>query len=128
MKKQSKRNYKEIINDLEKIIEKLNSTSTPIEESINLFEKGIKLSEEADKELVMIEKNIQKKIKTKKSYAEIIDIEKTFKEIEKIIEDIEDQDISIEKASEYYQNALNKISCIESYLKKAKSTIKKYEQ
>ena len=39
MKKQSKRNYKEIINDLEKIIEKLNSTSTPIEESINLFEK-----------------------------------------------------------------------------------------
>jgi len=128
MKKQSKRNYKEIINDLEKIIEKLNSTSTPIEESINLFEKGIKLSEEADKELVMIEKNIQKKIKTKKSHTENIDIEKTFKEIEKIIEDIEDQDISIEKASEYYQNALNKISGIESYLKKAKSIIKKYEQ
>ena len=128
MKKQSKRNYKEIINDLEKIIEKLNSTSTPIEESINLFEKGVKLSEEADKELVMIEKNIQKKIKTKKSHTENIDIEKTFKEIEKIIEDIEDQDISIEKASEYYQNALNKISSIESYLKKAKSTIKKYEQ
>ena len=128
MKKQSKRNYKEIINDLEKIIEKLNSTSTPIEESINLFEKGVKLSEEADKELVMIEKNIQKKIKTKKSHTENIDIEKTFKEIEKIVEDIEDQDISIEKASEYYQNALNKISGIESYLKKAKSTIKKYEQ
>ena len=128
MKKQIKRNYENIIDDLEKIILKLNSVKTPIEESINLFEKGIKLSEEADKELVEIEKNIEKNKKIKKSVSEKIDIEKTFKEIEKIVENIEDQDISIEKATEYYLSALDKISKIESYLKKAKSIIKKYEQ
>tara|TARA_Y100000591_G_C21615948_1_gene585310 strand:- start:346 stop:732 length:387 start_codon:yes stop_codon:yes gene_type:complete len=128
MKKKIKRNYENIIDDLEKIIVKLNSAKTPIEESINLFEKGIKLSEEADKELVEIEKNIEKNKKIKKSVSEKIDIEKTFKEIEKIVENIEDQDISIEKATEYYLSALDKISNIESYLKKAKSIIKKYEQ
>ena len=128
MKKQKKRSYDNIIDDLEKIIEKLNSAKTPIEESINLFEKGIKLSEEADKEILDIEKSVNKNKKIKKGVSEKIDIEKTFKEIEKIIEDIEDQDISIEKATQYYLSALDKISGIESYLKKAKSVIKKYEQ
>ena len=128
MKNKKKRNYDNIIDDLEKIIEKLNSAKTPLEESINLFEKGIKLSEEAEKEIMNIENSINNNKKIKKGLSEKIDIEKTFKEIEKIIEDIENQDMSIEKASEYYLSALDKISGIESYLKKAKSIIKKYEQ
>jgi hypothetical protein len=39
-----------------------------------------------------------------------------------------DEDISINDAEYYYKEALDIIFSIESYLKKAKSKIKKYEQ
>ena len=47
MKKDKKRTYENIIEDLEIIISKLNSAEIPLENSIKLYEEGIKLSNEA---------------------------------------------------------------------------------
>lgn len=128
MKKEKKRTYAEIVEELEIIISKLNSSDIPIDKSIKLYEEGIKLSSEADKELLVIEKNINGPKKNNKNITGKIDIEKSFEEIEIIIENLEDEDISINDAENYYKKSLDIIFNIESYLKKAKSTIKKYEQ
>lgn len=128
MKKEKKRTYAEIVEELEIIISKLNSSDIPIDKSIKLYEEGIKLSSEADRELLVIEKNIKSPKKNNKNITGKIDIEKSFEEIEIIIENLEDEDISINDAENYYKKSLDIIFNIESYLKKAKSTIKKYEQ
>ena len=128
MKKEKNITYESIVEELENIISKLNSSNIPIENSIKLYEDGVRLSNEADKELLAIEKNIQKIKKVKVIDTKSIDIEKSFIEIEKIIENLEDEEISINEAESYYKKALLIIFNIESYLKKAKSEIKKYEQ
>ena len=128
MKKEKNKTYESILEELENIISKLNSSNIPIENSIKLYEDGVRLSNEADKELLAIEKNIQKIKKEKINDAKSIDIEKSFIEIERIIENLEDEEISINEAESYYKKALLIIFSIESYLKKAKSEIKKYEQ
>ena len=128
MKKQEKKTYAEIIEQLELVISKLNATNIPIENSIQLYEEGINLTNEADKELVLLEKNFDKIKKNKKNHSDTINIEKSFDEIEYIIEELEAEDITIEKIQEHYENALQIIFDIESYLKRAKTTIKKYEQ
>ena len=88
----------------------------------------MKLSNEADKELLTVEKNINSFKKSKKNNYNEINIEKSFDKIESIIESLDDEDISINDAEYYYKEALDIIFSIESYLKKAKSKIKKYEQ
>ena len=128
MKKEENKTYEGILEELEDIISKLNSANIPIENSIKLYEDGVKLSNEADKELLAIEKNIQKIKKVKVNNVKSIDIEKSFIEIEKIIENLENEEISINEAENFYKKALLIIFGIESYLKKAKSEIKKYEQ
>ena len=128
MKKQEKKTYAQIIEELELVISKLNATNIPIENSIQLYEEGINLTNEADKELTLVEKNFDKIKKNKKNQADAINIEKSFDEIEYIIGELETEDITIERIQEYYENALQIIFNIESYLKKAKTTIKKYEQ
>ena len=128
MKKEKNKTYESIVEELENIISKLNSSNIPIENSIKLYEDGVRLSNQADKELLAIEKNIQKIKKVKVIDTKSIDIEKSFIEIEKIIENLEDEEISINEAESYYKKALLIIFNIESYLKKAKSEIKKYEQ
>tara|TARA_B100000795_G_scaffold118178_1_gene87918 strand:- start:6428 stop:6814 length:387 start_codon:yes stop_codon:yes gene_type:complete len=128
MKKQEKKTYAKIIEELELVISKLNAANIPIESSIQLYEEGINLTNEADKELILVERNFDKIKKNKKNYSDNINIEKSFDEIELIIDELENEDITIEKIQEYYENALQIIFNIESYLKKAKSTIKKYEQ
>ena len=128
MKKQEKKTYAQIIEELELVISKLNATNIPIENSIQLYEEGINLANEADKELTFVEKNFDKIKKNKKNQSDTINIEKSFDEIEYIIGELETEDITIEKIQEYYENALQIIFNIESYLKKAKTTIKKYEQ
>ena len=128
MKKSKKRTYTDILKDLELIISKLNSKTIPIENSIKLYEEGIKYTNEADKELTKVENNIEKIKKNKKNYSGKINIEKSFEEIEDIMEKLEDNDISINKAEMLYEQALEIIFNIEAYLKKAKSTIQKYEQ
>ena len=128
MKKEKNITYESIVEELENIISKLNSSNIPIENSIKLYEDGVRLSNEADKELLAIEKNIQKIKKVKVNDTKSIDIEKSFIEIEKIIENLDDEEISINEAESYYKKALLIIFNIESYLKKAKSVIKKYEQ
>ena len=128
MKKQEKKTYAKIIEELELVISKLNTANIPIENSIQLYEEGINLTNEADKELTSVERNFDKIKKNKKSYSATINIEKSFDEIELIIDELENEDITIEKIQEYYENALQIIFNIESYLKRAKSTIKKYEQ
>ena len=128
MKKEKNKTYESILEELENIISKLNSVNIPIENSIKLYEEGIKLSNEADKELLAIEKNLQKIKKIKSNDTNGIDIEKSFIEIEEIIENLEGDDISINEAEIFYKKALSIIFSVESYLKKAKSEIKKYEQ
>ena len=128
MKKQEKKTYAQIIEELELVISKLNATNIPIENSIQLYEEGINLTNEADKELTLVEKNFDKIKKNKKNQTDVINIEKSFDEIEYIIGELEAEDITIEKVQKYYENALQIIFDIESYLKRAKTTIKKYEQ
>ena len=128
MKKQEKKTYAQIIEELELVISKLNATNIPIENSIQLYEEGINLTNEADKELTLVEKNFDKIKKNKKNQSDTVNIEKSFNEIEYIIEELDAEDITIEKIQEYYENALQIIFNIESYLKRAKTTIKKYEQ
>ena len=128
MKKEKNKTYESILEELENIISKLNSSNIPIENSIKLYEDRVRLSNEADKELLAIEKNIQKIKKVKVIDTKSINIEKSFIEIDKIIENLEDEEISINEAESYYTKALLIIFNIESYLKKAKSVIKKYEQ
>jgi exodeoxyribonuclease VII small subunit len=128
MKKEKTRTYADIVTELELIISKLNSSDIPIEKSLKLYEEGVKLSNEADKELLTVEKNINSFKKSKKNNYNEINIEKSFDRIESIIENLDNEDISINDAEYYYKEALDIIFSIESYLKKAKSKIKKYEQ
>jgi exodeoxyribonuclease VII small subunit len=128
MKKEKTRTYADIVTELELIISKLNSSDIPIEKSLKLYEEGVKLSNEADKELLTVEKNINSFKKSKKNNYNNINIEKSFDKIESIIENLDNEDININDAEYYYKEALDIIFNIESYLKKAKSKIKKYEQ
>jgi len=128
MKKEKTRTYADIVTELELVISKLNSSDIPIEKSLKLYEEGVKLTNEADKELLTVEKNINSFKKSKKNNYNEINIEKSFDKIESIIESLDDEDISINDAEYYYKEALDIIFSIESYLKKAKSKIKKYEQ
>jgi exodeoxyribonuclease VII small subunit len=128
MKKEKTRTYADIVTELELIISKLNSSDIPIEKSLKLYEEGVKLSNEADKELLTVEKNINSFKKSKKNNYNNINIEKSFDKIESIIENLDNEDININDAEYYYKEALDIIFSIESYLKKAKSKIKKYEQ
>jgi len=128
MKKENKRKYTTIIKELDLIISKINSPDIPIDKSIKLYEEGVKLSDQADKELSFIENNIDKYKNAKKSQIKKIDIENSFDEIEILIENLEDENLKIDDAEIKYKKALDIIYDIESYLKKAKSTIEKYEQ
>ena len=128
MKKENKRKYATIIKELVEIISKISSPDIPIDKSIKLYEEGVKLSEQADKELILIENGINKYKNTRKSQIKKIDIENSFKEIEIFIENLEDENLKIDDAESNYKKALDIIYDIESYLKKAKSTIEKYEQ
>jgi len=78
--------------------------------------------------LLTVEKNINSFKKSKKNNYNEINIEKSFDKIESIIENLDNEEISINDAEYYYKEALDIIFNIESYLKKAKSKIKKYEQ
>ncbi len=128
MPKETKRKYEDIIKELDVIISKLNSSSIPLDKSIKLYEDGVKLSNEADKELNVIESSIDKFKKNNKSQNKNIDIEKSFNEIENLIEKLDDEDIKINDAERHYKKALEIIFNIDSYLKKAKSKVERYEQ
>ena len=128
MRKEVKKKYTEIIKELDLIISKLDSSDIPIEQSIKLHEKGVELSKEAEKELNSIENNIDKYKPNKKIQVKNINIEKSFHEIENLIKKLESENIKINDAENNYKKALEIIINIESYLKKAKSKVEKYEQ
>tara|TARA_Y200000002_G_scaffold181384_1_gene149636 strand:- start:3083 stop:3469 length:387 start_codon:yes stop_codon:yes gene_type:complete len=128
MQKEVKKKYTEIIKELDLIISKLDSSDIPIEQSIKLHEKGVELSKEAEKELNSIENNIDKYKPNKKIQVKNINIEKSFHEIENLIKKLESENIKINDAENNYKKALEIIINIESYLKKAKSKVEKYEQ
>ena len=128
MRKEVKKKYTEIIKELDLIISKLDSSDIPIEQSIKLHEKGVELSKEAEKELNSIENNIDKYKPNKKIQVKNINIEKSFDEIENLIKKLESENIKIIDAENNYKKALEIIFNIESYLKKAKSKVEKYEQ
>tara|TARA_Y100000992_G_C20944974_1_gene340844 strand:+ start:113 stop:499 length:387 start_codon:yes stop_codon:yes gene_type:complete len=128
MRKEVKKKYTEIIKELDLIISKLDSSDIPIEQSIKLHEKGVELSKEAEKELNSIENNIDKYKPNKRIQVKNINIEKSFHEIENLIKKLESENIKIIDAENNYKKALEIIFNIESYLKKAKSKVDKYEQ
>ena len=128
MRKEVKKKYTEIIKELDLIISKLDSSDIPIEQSIKLYEKGVELSKEADKELGSIENSIDNYKINKKVQIKNINIEKSFHEIENLIKKLESENIKIIDAENNYKKALEIIFNIESYLKKAKSKVEKYEQ
>ena len=95
MKKENKRKYTTIIKELDLIISKINSPDIPIYKSIKLYGEGVKLSDQADKELSFIENNIDKYKNAKKSQIKKIDIENSFKEIEILVENLEDENLKV---------------------------------
>ena len=56
----SEKRFESAVKELEEIVEKLNDTDIPLEESINLYERGVKLSKLCAKKL----KEVQEKIET----------------------------------------------------------------
>ena len=128
MKKENRKKYANIIKELDEIISKINSPDIPIDKSIKLYEEGVKLSDQADKELNLIENGINKYKNIKKSKIKKVDIENSFQEIEILIENLENENLKIDDAESTYKKALDIVYDIESYLKKAKSTIEKYEK
>ena len=98
MKKENRKKYANIIKELDEIISKINSPDIPIDKSIKLYEEGVKLSDQADKELNLIENGINKYKNIKKSQIKKVDIENSFKEIEILIENLEDENLKIDDA------------------------------
>ena len=56
--KNQNRTFEESINELEKIVEKLEKGELPLEESIVYFQRGIELSRDCSKKLDEIEKKV----------------------------------------------------------------------
>ena len=106
MKKENKRKYTTIIKELDVIISKINSPDIPIDKSIKLYEEGVKLSDQADRELGLIENSIDKYKNIKKPKIKKIDIENSFREIETLIENLEDENLKIDDAEIKYKKAL----------------------
>ena len=61
--------------ELEKIVATLESQSTSLEDSINLFERGMKLSRRCSGELTRIEKKIQLIVENSKGETQLKDFE-----------------------------------------------------
>lgn len=61
--------------ELEKIVGTLESQSTSLEDSINLFERGMKLSRRCSGELTRIEKRIQLIVENSKGETQLKDFE-----------------------------------------------------
>jgi exodeoxyribonuclease VII small subunit len=67
--------FEEALKQLEKIVEKLEDTSTPLEEAIRLFEEGRKLSSYCQNRLTEIEKKVKVLIEDKKGEMRLEDFE-----------------------------------------------------
>jgi exodeoxyribonuclease VII small subunit len=53
------RTFEQSLNDLEKIVQKLEDGDLPLEESLKLFEEGVKLSRECRDRLTSAERRIE---------------------------------------------------------------------
>ena len=65
--------FEESYDELEKILEKLNSGETPLEESLKLYEKAETLIENCNKKLTSAEQKIQTLIKNREGKIETED-------------------------------------------------------
>jgi exodeoxyribonuclease VII small subunit len=67
--------FEEALKGLEKIVEKLEDTATPLEEAIRLFEEGKRLSSYCQQRLTEIEKTVKVLIEEKKGDVRLEDFE-----------------------------------------------------
>jgi exodeoxyribonuclease VII small subunit len=75
MAKKKQMSFEEALKRLEKIVEKLEDTSTPLEQAIQLFEEGKQLSVYCQKRLTEIEKKVKILIEGKKGEIRLQDFE-----------------------------------------------------
>jgi len=61
-----KTTFEDALKKLEKIVTKLEEGNLPLEESVKLFEEGKRLSQSCAKELVAVEKKVQKLLEDEK--------------------------------------------------------------
>ena len=61
-----KTTFEDALKKLEKIVTKLEEGNLPLEESVKLFEEGQRLSQACAKELVAVEKKVQKLLEDEK--------------------------------------------------------------
>ncbi|MFW6006517.1 MAG: exodeoxyribonuclease VII small subunit [Bacillota bacterium] len=71
-KKDNDLNFEEAINQLEKIVQKLESGGLNLNDSLEKFNEGVKLIKFCNKELDQAEKKVEKVIKEDEEYGDIV--------------------------------------------------------
>ncbi len=64
----AEKNFEQAITELESIVEELEQGDISLEESINKFEKGMKLSKLCDDKLNQLEQKMKKLVKTEDGF------------------------------------------------------------
>ena len=73
-KKESEKSFEEAYNQLKEVVEKLENSDTDLEESLEIFEQGIRLINYCNKKLEDAEGKFQKLVKDDKNNLHLEDI------------------------------------------------------
>jgi exodeoxyribonuclease VII small subunit len=73
-KKESEKSFEEAYNQLKEVVEKLENSDTDLEESLEIFEQGIRLINYCNKKLEDAEHKFQKLVKDDKNNLHLEDI------------------------------------------------------
>ena len=73
-KKESEKSFEEAYNQLKEVVEKLENSDTDLEESLEIFEQGIRLINYCNKKLEDAEHKFQKLVKDDKNDLHLEDI------------------------------------------------------
>jgi exodeoxyribonuclease VII small subunit len=76
-KDQEKKKFEEALEDLEKVIERLESGELSLEESLAAFEEGVKLVNLCNQKLTEVEKKIELLVKDKEGKLQLKSLERT---------------------------------------------------
>jgi exodeoxyribonuclease VII small subunit len=76
-KDQEKKKFEEALEDLEKVVERLESGELSLEESLAAFEEGVKLVNLCNQKLTEVEKKIELLVKDKEGKLQLKSMEQT---------------------------------------------------
>ena len=76
-KDQEKKKFEEALEDLEKVVERLESGELSLEESLAAFEQGVRLVKHCNQKLTEVEKKIELLVKDKEGKLQLKSMEQT---------------------------------------------------